>query len=265
VFSNSIAEITQPDRFVTSKSGEGLTLLKSLVSNINSKQTPKRSYFSNIPFELGPGLQISVRGYNVFQKQAPARSCYVWLDGDKAQIAVSQTTRMNSDDDRTVEMGEVKKAYKFGGEYVYFSPEEQASVKAFGGRTIRIIGFKDRSLLKSWMSIKKSTFIFPSEEDYIGSTRVFSALWQKLLKSNKIGIAWHVARMNSNPVLVAVIPSRSKDDEESGTSYLPAGLWLYPIPFADDVRPVPDTKLVRTTDVLTDKMNKVVRVSISHI
>ncbi|KAK8080393.1 ku70 protein [Apiospora hydei] len=258
IFKDPMAELTDPETVLESKSGnDGLTLLKSLIKNIDSKKTPKRAYFSSMPFEIGPGLTISVKGYNLFQRQAPARSCYVWLDGEKAQIAVGETARTEKDSTRDVEKGELKKAYKFGGEYVYFSPEEQAEVKKFGEKTIKIIGFKDRSLLKFWMAIKKSIFIYPSEEGYVGSTRVFSALWQKLLKSKKVGIAWHIARKNANPQLVAIIPSRSQLDEKSGTPYLPAGLWLYPIPFADDLRVGPELKAVRTTNELTDKMNKI--------
>ncbi|KAK7958465.1 ATP-dependent DNA helicase II subunit 1 [Apiospora saccharicola] len=258
IFKDPLAELTDPETVLESKSGsDGLTLLKSLIKNIDSKKTPKRAYFSSMPFEIGPGLTISVKGYNLFQKQAPARSCYVWLDDEKAQIAVGETARTEKDSTRDVEKGELKKAYKFGGEYVYFSPEEQTEVKKFGEKTIRIIGFKDRSLLKFWMAIKKSIFIYPSEEGYVGSTRVFSALWQKLVKSKKVGIAWHIARKNANPQLVAIIPSRSQSDEKSGTPYLPAGLWLYPIPFADDVRAGPEPQIVRTTNELTDKMNKI--------
>lgn len=213
-----------------------------------------------MPFELGPGLTISVRGYNIIQKQAAARSCYIWLEGEKPQVAVGETARLAEDSARTVENYEVKKAYKFGNEYVYFTDEEQKSIKQFGGACIRIIGFKDRSLLRFWASIKKSIYIFPSEEGYVGSTRVFTALWQKLLKSKKVGMAWHIARRNGNPQLVAIIPSRATSDENSGTQYMPAGLWLYPIPFIDDVRDKPESgQVIRTTNALTDRMNKVVQ------
>ena len=257
---DTTAELTDPDSVLVSKSEKGgPPLLKELITNVNSKKTPKRALFSNMSFEIGPGLSISVKGYNIIHKQKPARDCYVWLEGEKAQIAVGTTSRIAEDSARTVEAGELKKAYKFGGEYVYFSEEEQKSVKDFGDKIIRIIGFKNRSLLGFWMAISKSTFVYPSEEGFVGSTRVFSALWLKLLKSKKIGIAWHVARKNANPQLVAVVPSKSQSDESSGTSYLPAGLWLCPIPFADDVRAGPETQLVRTTDRLTDKMNTLVR------
>ncbi|KAF3803231.1 ATP-dependent DNA helicase II subunit 1 [Colletotrichum gloeosporioides] len=244
-----------------SRSGDGITLLNSLISNINSKETPKRSLFSNLPFEIAPGLRISVKGYNILHRQTPARTSYIWLDGEKPQLATGETTRIAEDSARTVEKPEFKKAYKFGGEYVHFTTEEQKSLKDFGTPIIRIIGFKPRSMLPFWASVKKSTFIFPSEEDYVGSTRVFTALWQKLLKSKKIGVAWAITRANANPILVAIIPSHEQSEDDSTTPYLPAGLWLTPLPFADDLRdgPEPPADLVRSTNELTDQMRVIVQ------
>ena len=167
---------------------------------------------------------------------------------------------MAEDTTRTVEKQETKKAYKFGGEYVYFTPEEQKSLKEFGSPVIRIIGFKPRKLLPVWASVKKSTFIFPSEEDYIGSTRVFTALWKKLIKDDKIGVAWCVVRANAQPMLAAVIPSKGRNDEESGTPCLPAGLWLYPLPFADDLREIkPPGDVRQSSDELKTQMRTIVQ------
>jgi ATP-dependent DNA helicase 2 subunit 1 len=243
----------------SSKSGDGLTLLNSLISNINSKQVPKRSLFSNLPFEIAPGLRISVKGYNILHRQKPARSCYIWLDGEKPQIALGETTKVAEDTARTVEKTEIKKAYKLGGEYVRFTPEEQKSLKDFGSPILRIIGFKRRQMIPFWVSIKKSTFIFPSEEDFVGSTRVFAALWQKLLKDEKVGIAWYIPRSNAVPLLVAIIPSKEKADE-SGTPYLPSGMWLYPLPYADDVRLSPELPPVNSASPkLSGQMRLVVK------
>ncbi len=243
-----------------SKSGDGLSLLNSLISNINSKQTPKRALFSNLPLEIAPGLRISVKGYNILHRQAPARTCYIWLDGEKPQIAAGETTRIAEDSTRTVEKGEIKKAYKFGGEYVYFSPEEQKQLKDFGSPIVRIVGFKPRKMIPIWGSVKKSTFIYPSEEDYVGSTRVFTALWQKLLKDEKVAIAWCIVRSNANPMLAAIMPSRSQSDEESGTPFLPAGLWIYPLPFADDMREMkPTGQLAQSSDDLKTQMRTIVQ------
>ena len=247
------------------KSGDGLSLIASLISNINSKQTAKRAMFSNVPFEIAPGLCISVKGYNIIHPQKPARTCYIWLDGETPQLAVSETVRMAEDTARTVEQTEAKKAYKFGGEFVHFLSEEQKRIKNFGSPILRLIGFKPRSQLPFWAAVKKPVFIFPSEDYYVGSRRVFSALWQKLIDSEKMGVAWFVARSNSAPILVAILPSQSQptggEQTDSGTPFLPAGLWLYQLPFADDLRdgPEPPKEPLRAGEELTRKMRTVVQ------
>ncbi|TDZ14521.1 ATP-dependent DNA helicase II subunit 1 [Colletotrichum orbiculare MAFF 240422] len=246
----------------SSKSGDGLSLLNSLVSNITSKETAKRSLFSNLPFEIAPGLKISVKGYNILHRQTPARTSYIWTEGSKLQFAVSETTKTTADENaRPIKKVEFRKAFKFGGEYVHFKTEEQKSLKDFGQPVIRIIGFKPREMLPFWASVKKSTFIFPSEEDYVGSTRVFTALWQKLLDSKKIAVAWCITRANAKPILAAIIPSPEKTEDESATPFLPAGLWLHPLPFADDLRsgPDPPKELVRSSNELTDRMRIIVQ------
>ncbi|KAL5601169.1 hypothetical protein BROUX41_005974 [Berkeleyomyces rouxiae] len=231
-----------PSKVLQSKSDDGITLLKSLISNITSKQVAKRALFSGLPFEVAPGLTIGVTGYNVLHKQKPERSCYVWLDDEKPQIAKSKTSMFAEDTAETVAPKDTKKAYKFGGEYVYFSPDEQTKLRDFGPPVIRILGFKPRSYVHPWKSIKKSTFIFPSEKHYSGSTRVFVSLWKKLLKDDKVGIVWAITRANSHPGLFALIPSQEETDEPTGALYLPAGMWLYPLPFVDDLRTAPSAK-----------------------
>lgn len=233
-----------------------MTLLGSLVSNISSRQTPKRALFSSVPLEIAPGLRISIKGYNVLHRQTPARTCYIWLDGDKPQIATGETTRVAEDSTRTVEKNEIKKAFRFGGEYVYFSPEESKRLRDFGPPVIRIIGFKPRSCLPVWASVKKSTFIFPSEEDYVGSTRVFAALWRKLLEDDKIGIAWCIVRANAQPMLAALMPSK----ERSTDDYLPPGLWICPLPFADDLREIKaPSEACQSSDELKKRMRVVMQ------
>jgi ATP-dependent DNA helicase 2 subunit 1 len=242
-------------------SGDGISLLSSLIADINSKQVAKRALFSNLAFEIGPGFKISVKGYNLVQKQAPARSCYVWLDGEKPQIVTGTTSNLDADSGKDVQKAEIKKAYKFGGTQVLFTPEEQKDLKNYGSPILRIIGFKPQDALPFWASVKKSTFIYPSEDDYVGSTRVFAALWQKLLKDKKMGVAWYVARNNATPLLVAILPSQERfQDDNATTQAIPAGLWLYPIPFADDVRTLPDLPTPTVApDNLIDEMRKVIQ------
>ncbi|KAI9050629.1 hypothetical protein LZ554_005788 [Drepanopeziza brunnea f. sp. 'monogermtubi'] len=241
-------------------SGGGISLLMSLISDINSKQVAKRALFSGLPFEIGPGLTISVKGYNLLQKQKPARSCYIYEKGEELQMAVGVSEQVNADTSRRIDSSEIKKAYKFGGTQVLFTAEEQLKLKFFESPVLRIIGFKPQSMLPIWASVQKATFIYPSEDGYTGSTRTFAALWQKLLKDKIMGLAWFIARKNAKPLIVAILPSAERIDETTGAQVVPQGLWLYPLPFADDIRENPTkAKPFDAPDNLVDEMRKVVK------
>ena len=165
---------------------------------------------------------------------------------------------MADDTARIVEKGDIRKAYKFGGAQITFTPDEISKLRDFGEPGIRIIGFKPMSMLPIWANIRPSTFIYPSEEDYIGSTRVFSALQQKLLRDDKMGLAWFIARKSAAPVIAAIIPGAEKLNDD-GEQVTPPGMWIIPLPFADDIRQNPETRLIRSPDSLTNLMRVVIQ------
>lgn len=240
-----------------STSGGGISLLESLLSSINSKATPKRAVFS-LPFEIGPGLKIGVKGYVMIKRQEKQRTCYIWTGGEKLQVAVGTTTRMTDDTAREVQKAEIRKAFRYGGESISFSEEELKAIKYFGDPVIRIIGFKPMDMFPIWATYRPPYFMYPSETDYIGSTRVFSALQQKLLKSQKFALCWFIARRTASPTLAAVYAGAEKLDEKGGQE-MPAGLWIHLLPYADDIRGNPETHLVRAPDSLVDGMRVIIQ------
>ena len=244
----------------TASSGDGISLLTSLLSSVNSRAIAKRALFSNVPLELGPGFRISVKGYIIFKPQEPRRTAYIWLKGEKAQLVKGVTQKQADDTSRNVERAEIRKAYKFGGEQISFTPDEATSLRRFGDSVIRFIGFKPSNyeMLPIWANLKTPTFIYPSEEGFIGSTRVFSALYKKLLKDKKMGLVWFIARKNATPVIAALVPGEEKIDD-NGDQKIPQGLWLIPLPYADDIRINPPITLVVAPNVLIDKMRIVIQ------
>jgi ATP-dependent DNA helicase 2 subunit 1 len=248
----------KPETNTSTAKGDGISLLNSLLSSINSRSVPRRALFSNVPLEIGPDFKISVNGYLLLKRQEPARSCFVWLGGETPQIAKGTTTLMADDTAHTVEKWEIRKAYKFGGEQVSFTTEEQQALRGFGDPVIRIIGFKPLAALPFWANVKHPTFIYPSEEDYVGSTRVFSALQQKLLKDERMALVWFIPRKNASPVLAAMIAGNEKVDED-GVQKVPPGMWIIPLPFADDVRQNPESTMNVAPDPLIDAMRDVVQ------
>lgn len=197
-----------------------------------------------------------MKGYIPIKRQEVVKQCYVWVGGEKPQIAIGSTSMMNEETSRTVAPTEIRKAFSFGGEQITFTEEETKAMKYFGDPGIRILGFKPMSLLPSWANLRVAQFIYPDEVDYIGSTRVFSALQQKLLKSQKFALVFFIARSNASPVLAAMIPGEEQVDED-GEQTMPPGLWLVTLPFADDIRKIPDVPQLRAPDPLVDKMKEI--------
>jgi ATP-dependent DNA helicase 2 subunit 1 len=181
------------------------------------------------------------------------KSCYVWVGGEKAQIVTGVGGLLNENTARPVEQSEIRRAYLFGGEQITFSEEERKSFRDWGESCIRIIGFKPMSMLPEWANWRNSIFIYPDEEDYIGSTRTFSALQQTLLRSDKFGLAWVKHRVNAHAFLGALIPGAEKLDDDD-EQIRPPGIWIIPLPFADDIRKRPDLPQVRAPDSLVDRM-----------
>jgi ATP-dependent DNA helicase 2 subunit 1 len=64
-------------------------------------------------------------------------------------------------------------------------------------------------------SVKHAHFIVPNEESHSGSTRTFAALWNSMLKKDVIGYGVLVARSNSKPQIVILIPQVSRIEPES--------------------------------------------------
>lgn len=183
----------------------------------------------------------------------------MWLAGEKPQIAKGVTTQIADDSAREVEKWEVRRAYNFGGEQIAFTQDEQNELRNFGSPVIRIIGFKPLSALPIWASMKHPTFIYPSEEGYVGSTRAFSALHQVLLKEQKMALVWFIPRKNAAPVMGAMIPGEEELDENDEEQIMPPGMWILPLPFADDVRQNPETTNIVAPEPLVDKMRAIVQ------
>ncbi|TGZ83886.1 Ku DNA-binding complex, Ku70 subunit [Ascodesmis nigricans] len=233
----------------------GAQRLKEMRTTMLSKSTPKRALFST-KLEIAPGLTIGVKGYLMFKKQEKSRSHYVYTGGEKAQIVEGTTIQLAEYTAQVVEKEEIKKAYKFGGEHIIFTDEEMKEMRRFGEPVIRILGFKPASSLPFDHNVKPASFIYPDEQDFVGSTRTFTALHNKLYNDDKIAIAWAVTRKNAPPVLVALLSSLHDPSEPLP---MPSGFFMVQLPFADDIRKNPDVTYNPAPKDLVDAMREIVK------
>lgn len=248
-----------PSNDLNLDSEDSISFLSKLISDISLKKVTKQALFSGLPFEIGPGFQISINGYSILKRQNIAKSFWVYDGGEELKIAKLEGGMMTDDTAVPIDQADITRAYKFGGTQVYFSSKEEKMIRLFEPPILRILGFKSKYLVPIWMSISTPIFIYPSEERVVGSTRVFSALWKKLIVSEKFGIAWFIPRENASPRLVALVPSKQLESS-SGKQIVPAGLWIHVLPYYDDLRETPSLlPPITAPDVLIDETRNIIR------
>jgi ATP-dependent DNA helicase 2 subunit 1 len=239
----------------TTAAGDGISLLEALLTTINVRAVGQRALFT-LPLEIGAGLTIGVKGFPMIKRQEVLKTCWIWVGGDQLQVAVGTTTNIAEDTARTVTNDEIRKAYMFGGEQLFFDDDDMKWLRYFGEPAINILGFKPLSMLPPWANTRTPTFLRAEETNFVGSSRVFSALYQKLFADQKFALAWTITRRNVMPILAALVPGSEKL-HDSGEQYVPEGLWLVPLPYRDDIRQNPETPLVQAPARLVDRMKLV--------
>lgn len=147
--------------------------------------------------------------------------------------------------------------YEFGGEKVIFTKEELERIKDFGPPGMTLMGFKPREALKRKHSIHHSSFMYPNEHDAKGTSMAFVALLQKMTEMNKIAICKLIARANSAPKFVALLPQLEKFDA-SHVQIAPPGFHVVYLPFSDDIRKLVFEEMAKASDPQVLAAKKVV-------
>ncbi|KAG0296956.1 X-ray repair cross-complementing protein 6 [Dissophora globulifera] len=233
--------------------------LSELLQRVQRKEVKKRSLF-NIPFKLAPGLEIGVKGYNLvmFQTKGPHRNVYTLGEAVREVETVSKW--ICADTAQYLGSADLKYYWEFGGVKVVFTKEEIAAMKTFGPPGLSLIGFKPKDVLRMQYNIAHSVFLYPDEKSYEGSTRAFSSLLKAMAEMDKVAICSFTQRVNYGTRLVALVPQLEVVGPNGQEQ--PPGLQLIPLPWVDDIRPLPiqtdytpPTELIDAAKAIIAKLN----------
>ncbi|KAI9456788.1 SPOC like C-terminal domain-containing protein [Russula earlei] len=232
-----------------------ITRIDDLLEQMRFHEVPKRALFS-IPFELAPGLVISIKGYGLVTEQKKGAYKYFVDLGDKMEVVESRTTHVDEGREseagkgsvlfgmtlgETVEDEDIQE-HGFGtrpvraGRRVFYTAEEVRSLRTLDLEPgLKLLGFKDRSELAFEDNVRHSLFIYPDEGTYAGSRRTFTALLSSMIKKGKIALVRALTRRNASPSFCVLLPQEGEDEGWAE----PSGFHLIPLPFADDIRAAP--------------------------
>jgi hypothetical protein len=117
-----------------------------------------------------------------------------------------------------------------------FPPAELAQLKGSFGHSLGIDVLEcvpAAALQLHQLCISSAKFLYPSNSGITGSKSAFTAIWGQLLQREEVLIAHMVTRSNAAPRLVALLPHKGSDDDDS------CGLLLFALAYTDDIRSPP--------------------------
>ncbi|KAG8739323.1 Replication factor C (RF-C) subunit [Ceratobasidium sp. 414] len=239
---------------------------EAVLADMRIHEANKRALF-NVPLQFGDGFSIAVKGFGLVMEQKKGTYRYYANMGRSIEEATARTTYVDEEQETEIPKESIVFGYQFGSskpevpgqdedameedassphvkDKVFYTPEQMKLFRTFDlAPSIKILGFKDMNTLPFDANIKRSVFLHPNEADrwlngvpklVTGSIRTFKALLDSMVSKKKYALARCIFRKNSAMVFCAMLPQA--EVMEDNLQVDPAGFYLIPLPFADDIR-----------------------------
>uniref|UniRef100_T1J442 ATP-dependent DNA helicase 2 subunit 1 n=1 Tax=Strigamia maritima TaxID=126957 RepID=T1J442_STRMM len=227
---------------------------EDLLERMKSKNHAKRR-MNSLMLTLADGLKIGIGVYALVRATATPFASKVYSRTNEELKSMRKTFLSTTGE--VLFPSDIKKSVEYSGKTVMFNQDELKEINHIYEPGLVLLGFKPRKYLKTHHFVKASHFIYPSDDEVSGSRSVFAALLTKCIEKKVIGICRYIARANSLPRMVAMIP---QDEEIDGNNLqrTPPGFHLLILPFADDLRHLGFNNPVRAIPDQIDKASKLV-------
>ncbi|CAL9086261.1 unnamed protein product [Musa textilis] len=195
------------------------------------KRIFKKRKVRTLIFSIANGISIQVNTYALIRPTVPG--AIMWLDSVTNLPLQTERSFICADTGALIQEPS-KLFHPYKNQMVQFSKDQILEVKKVSNSHLRLLGFKPLDCLKDYHNLRPSTFIFPTDEEIIGSTCIFIALYRSMLRLKRFAFAFY--GKSSNPRLVALV---AQDEIISSSGQVePPGMHMIYLPYSDDVRHV---------------------------
>lgn len=193
------------------------------------KRMFKKRKVRRITFSIANGISLELNTYALIRPTVPGT--ITWLDSVTNVPLQSERSFLCADTGALIQEP-AKRFQSYKNEDIKFSVEELSEIKRVSTGHLRLLGFKPLSCLKDYHNLKPSTFLFPSDEEVVGSTCIFIALHRSMLRLNRYAVAFYGS--STHPQLVALV---AQDEIVTASGQVePPGLHMIYLPYSDDIR-----------------------------
>ncbi|XP_010923465.1 ATP-dependent DNA helicase 2 subunit KU70 [Elaeis guineensis] len=204
--------------------------LEDMTDQLRKRMFKKRKV-KTIRFSIANGICIEVNTYALIRSTSPGS--IMWLDSITNLPLKTERSFVCADTGALVEEPRIY-FHPYKNEIIKFSTDELSKIKKVSNGQLHLLGFKPLDCLKDYHNLRPSTFIFPTDEEVVGSTRIFIALHRSMLRLQRFALAFYGSLYR--PQLVALVAQ----DEITGSSgqVEPPGMHMIYLPYSDDIRHV---------------------------
>ncbi|CAO2830731.1 unnamed protein product [Amaranthus hypochondriacus] len=202
--------------------------LQDMKDQLRKRMYKKRRY-RIYTLSIVNGISIQMSAYALLRPTNPGN--ITWLDSTTNLPLKSERSLICADTGALLEEAP-KQFLSYRNQEVKFSVEEISQLKRVSTTQLCLLGFKPLSCLKDYHNLKPSTFLFPTDEEMIGSTKIFIALHRSMLRLRRFAVAFFGG--SSHPQLVALIAQEEITCASGQVE--PPGLHMIYLPYCDDIR-----------------------------
>ncbi|XP_028117848.1 ATP-dependent DNA helicase 2 subunit KU70 [Camellia sinensis] len=216
------------------------------------KRMFKKRKVRRITFSISNGVTIELNTYALIRPTVPG--AITWLDS-VTNVPLKTERSFLCADTGALLQEPAKRFHAYKNENIKFSVEELSEIKRVSTGQLCLLGFKPLTCLKDYHNLRPSTFVFPSDEEVIGSTCIFIALHRSMLRLKRFAVAFYGS--STRPQLVALV---AQDEIITASGQVePPGMHMIYLPYSDDIRQIEElhsdvnSMIPRATD---DQINK---------
>ncbi|KAL5196767.1 hypothetical protein ABZP36_000279 [Zizania latifolia] len=199
------------------------------MTNQLKKRMMKKRKVKTLAFAITNDVCIEVNSYALVRQTTPG--AITWLDSI-SNLPLKAERSFICNDTGALLQDPQKRFQLYNDKIIKFSVRELSDVKRVSSHHLRLLGFKPLDCLKDYHNLRPSTFIYPSDEQIVGSTRVFVALHSSMLRLGRFALAFY--GNPTRPQLVALVAQ--EEVTSSGGQIEPPGMHMIHLPYSDDVR-----------------------------
>ncbi|XP_022717318.1 ATP-dependent DNA helicase 2 subunit KU70 isoform X2 [Durio zibethinus] len=212
--------------------------LEDMKDQLRKRMFTKR-IIRRITFHIVKGLSIQLNTYALIRPTVPG--AITWLDSVTNRPLKIERSLICEDTGSLIQEPP-KRFQPYRNENVKFSMDEISEIKRISTGHLRLLGFKPLCCLKDYHNLRPSTFVYPSDQEVVGSSCIFIALHRSMLRLKRFAVAFYGG--SSRPQLVALV---ARDEiTTAGGQMEPPGMHMIYLPYSDDIRDAeeifPDTE-----------------------